>query len=112
MLSDWLESDYCKKRGITRNTVAEVAKQALAAPNSLTKYGRLLDAERIFRSNRIRHRAITVVVHARSDAEPVNDLVKAYITQIQAAEGVFRLLPPAVSAPPTAKNVNMIRERL
>ena len=28
-LSDWLESDYCRKRGITRDTVAEVIKQAL-----------------------------------------------------------------------------------
>lgn len=28
-LSDWLESDYCKKRGINGETVAEVVKQAL-----------------------------------------------------------------------------------
>ena len=28
-LSDWLDTSYCKQRGITRNTVAEVAQQAL-----------------------------------------------------------------------------------
>jgi biotin synthase-like enzyme len=28
-LSDWLKSDYCKKRGITKDTVAEVVKKAL-----------------------------------------------------------------------------------
>ena len=28
-LADWLESDYCRKRRITRDTVAEVVKQAL-----------------------------------------------------------------------------------
>ncbi len=33
-LSDWLESDYCRRRGITRDAVAEVIKRALAAqPN-------------------------------------------------------------------------------
>ncbi len=33
-LSDWLESDYCKKRGITRDTVTEVVKRALVVqPN-------------------------------------------------------------------------------
>ena len=30
MLSDWLKSDYCKKRGITKDTVAEVVKRALS----------------------------------------------------------------------------------
>jgi len=30
-LSDWLESDYCKKRGITKNTIAEVARRALVS---------------------------------------------------------------------------------
>ena len=30
-LSDWLESDYCKKRGITKDTVAEVIRRALVA---------------------------------------------------------------------------------
>lgn len=30
-LSDWLESVYCQKRGITKGTVAEVVKRALAA---------------------------------------------------------------------------------
>lgn len=28
-LSDWLESDYCKKRGITKDTVAEVVRKGL-----------------------------------------------------------------------------------
>ena len=28
-LSDWLESEYCRKRGINRETVAEIIKQAL-----------------------------------------------------------------------------------
>lgn len=28
-LSDWLESDYCKKHGINKDTVAAVVKQAL-----------------------------------------------------------------------------------
>ena len=28
-LSDWLESDYCKMRGIAMDTVAEVVKRAL-----------------------------------------------------------------------------------
>lgn len=33
-LSDWLESSYCKKRGITRDTVAKIVKRALAVqPN-------------------------------------------------------------------------------
>lgn len=28
-LSDWLESDYCKRRGITKDKVAEIVKKAL-----------------------------------------------------------------------------------
>jgi hypothetical protein len=28
-LSDWIESSYCKKRGINKDTVAEVVKEAL-----------------------------------------------------------------------------------
>jgi hypothetical protein len=28
-LSDWLKSDYCRKRGINKDTVAEIVKQAL-----------------------------------------------------------------------------------
>lgn len=28
-LSDWLKSKYCKKRGINKDTVAEIVKQAL-----------------------------------------------------------------------------------
>jgi hypothetical protein len=30
-LADWIQSSYCKKRGINRETVAEVAKEALRA---------------------------------------------------------------------------------
>ena len=30
-LSDWMRSSYCKKRGINKNTVAEVVKKALKA---------------------------------------------------------------------------------
>ena len=30
-LSDWLQSSYCKKRGITKYTVAEVVQKALRA---------------------------------------------------------------------------------
>ena|SRR5215831_9340826 len=30
-LSKWIESAYCKRRGITRDTVAEVVRQALHA---------------------------------------------------------------------------------
>jgi hypothetical protein len=29
-LGDWLQSEYCKRRGISRETVAEVVRQALA----------------------------------------------------------------------------------
>ena len=32
-LSEWLRSDYCKKRGITADTVAPVIAAALAIPN-------------------------------------------------------------------------------
>ena len=35
-LADWLDSDYCKKRDINKNTVAEVVKKAL---NSAQKNG-------------------------------------------------------------------------
>lgn len=28
-IKDWLESDYCKKGGITKTTVAEIVRQAL-----------------------------------------------------------------------------------
>jgi hypothetical protein len=28
-LSDWIKSNYCKKRGINKGTVAEIVKQAL-----------------------------------------------------------------------------------
>jgi len=30
-LADWLESDYCKNRGITKDSVAEVVRQALVS---------------------------------------------------------------------------------
>jgi hypothetical protein len=33
-LSDWLDSDYCRRRGITKDTVAEVVKRALATERS------------------------------------------------------------------------------
>ena len=32
LLSDWLESDYRKKRGITKDTVAEVVKLSIESP--------------------------------------------------------------------------------
>jgi hypothetical protein len=32
-LSVWIESNYCKRRGIDRDTVADVVKQALRARN-------------------------------------------------------------------------------
>jgi hypothetical protein len=35
-LSDWLESDYCRRRGITKDTVADVVKRALAAQPSVS----------------------------------------------------------------------------
>lgn len=31
-LSDWLESNYCKRRSITKDTVAAVVKMALTSP--------------------------------------------------------------------------------
>lgn len=31
-LSDWFESDYCKKRGICKDNVADVVKRASACP--------------------------------------------------------------------------------
>jgi 5-methylcytosine-specific restriction endonuclease McrA len=34
-LSDWLESDYCKKRVITKDTVAEVVRRALVSPPNI-----------------------------------------------------------------------------
>jgi hypothetical protein len=38
-LSDWLDSDYCRKRGITRDTVAEVVKRALIVQPNLPGRG-------------------------------------------------------------------------
>ena len=34
-LADWLQSDYCKKRGITKDTVAEVVRRALVSAPGL-----------------------------------------------------------------------------
>ena len=38
-LSDWLESDYCGRRGITRDTVAEVVKRVLSAQPNIPDQG-------------------------------------------------------------------------
>jgi hypothetical protein len=38
-LSDWLESEYCRKRGITRDTVAEVVRRRLAIPPNASDPG-------------------------------------------------------------------------
>lgn len=38
-LSDWLESNYCKKRGITKDTVAEVARWALVFQSNIPDDG-------------------------------------------------------------------------
>jgi hypothetical protein len=38
-LSDWLGSAYCKTRGISKDTVAEVVKQALAAQSKVPYQG-------------------------------------------------------------------------
>ena len=35
LLEDWLQSDYCKKRGITKDTVDAVVKEALVNPPKL-----------------------------------------------------------------------------
>jgi hypothetical protein len=35
-LSDWLESDFCKRRGITKDTVADVVRKALVAQFSVS----------------------------------------------------------------------------
>jgi hypothetical protein len=35
-LAEWLQSKYCKTRGITANTVAEIAKKALTPAKKLT----------------------------------------------------------------------------
>lgn len=32
LLKDWLKSDYCKRKNINENTVAEVVKNALIKP--------------------------------------------------------------------------------
>jgi hypothetical protein len=38
-LSDWLESDYCRERGITRETVAEVVKRAIVVQPKVSDQG-------------------------------------------------------------------------
>jgi hypothetical protein len=38
-LSDWLESEYCRKRGITRDSVAEVVQRALTVPQNAPDQG-------------------------------------------------------------------------
>jgi hypothetical protein len=38
-LSDWIESNYCKRRGITRDTVAEVVKRALSFQSKISEEG-------------------------------------------------------------------------
>ena len=40
-LADWLESDYCDRRGITRDTVADVVKNALNTGKRRSATGRL-----------------------------------------------------------------------
>ena len=35
-LSDWIQSNYCKKRGINKDTVAEVVKEALRVQAKFT----------------------------------------------------------------------------
>ena len=38
-LSDWLESNYCRERGITRDTVADVVKRALVVEPRIPNEG-------------------------------------------------------------------------
>jgi 5-methylcytosine-specific restriction endonuclease McrA len=38
-LSVWLESNYCKKRGSTKDTVAEVVRKAIAYPPQVGDFG-------------------------------------------------------------------------
>jgi hypothetical protein len=38
-LSEWLESDYCKKRGITKDTVSEVVRKALVSQPNISGSG-------------------------------------------------------------------------
>ena len=40
-LGAWLNSDYCKNKGITKNTVAQVIKQALVKPPTLPTTSRV-----------------------------------------------------------------------
>ncbi len=37
-LADWLQSDYCKEHGITKETVADIIRQALRASTNLSGY--------------------------------------------------------------------------
>jgi hypothetical protein len=48
-LAEWLDSDYCKKRGITKETVAGVVKRALLVPGNTSpraKQAGTLDANK------------------------------------------------------------------
>jgi hypothetical protein len=38
-LSDWLDSDYCRTRGVTKDTVAEVVKRGLAVQPNVPDQG-------------------------------------------------------------------------
>ena len=38
-LADWLESEFCERRGITQDTVADVVKRALASPPRIEEAG-------------------------------------------------------------------------
>jgi len=38
-LSDWLKSEYCKERGITKDSVAEIVRRALVSPPNISDGG-------------------------------------------------------------------------
>ena len=38
-LSDWLESEYCRRRGVTRDSVAQIVQRALAVPQNAPDRG-------------------------------------------------------------------------
>lgn len=37
-LADWMQSDYCKNHGITKETVADIIRQAMRASTNLSGY--------------------------------------------------------------------------
>ena len=51
-LAHWLESDHCKKRGITRETVADVVKMALLATGCTRSGAEQTAARRRTRANK------------------------------------------------------------